>query len=278
MKKWKFILSNFSWKGKLAVFYVFLMIFVGIFDEQLSIYSYYLPSGDALERPTFVHWLGTDDLGIDLFAQICHGAGTSLLIGLSSALIAGIGGSLIGTYSAYKGGWFDRVLMRIIDILIILPDLVLVIVIVAFFGPSLWHLILTMSLLMWIQPARIARSKVLALKQEAFVTVAKSYGASFSHMFKVHFLPHLLPMIMYSIIQLTGRTIVTESSLSFLGLGDPLSKSWGIILNHSMGFKGIYHTEFWKWWVMSPLLAILFLTLAIAILSRELERNLNKKD
>ncbi|WP_396391255.1 ABC transporter permease subunit [Desulfosporosinus shakirovi] len=269
--------KKFSPIGKAALVVAAIIVMMGIFAEHLSLFSNNLPSGYALEAPGKSHWLGTDDLGIDLWAQICYGARVSLMVGWGTALLAGVGGSLIGVVSGYAGGTVDKVIMRLTDLIIVLPELPMMIVLGAFFGPSLKNVILVLALFSWTEPARIVRSKILSIKQEHYVRAAKSYGAGVWHLIRVHFLPSLLPLVLVSMIRLMGRAIVAEAGLAFLGLGDPLSKSWGLILNHAINFKGIYFTEFWKWWVVSPITAISLMVVSIAFIGRELEKLVNSK-
>ncbi len=263
--------------GQIAVILISLVLLTGLFADWLSPHSHVLPSGNALRPPDSRHWLGTDELGIDLWAQICHGARLSIFVGLGTALLAGLGGCLIGILSGYFGGMIDRLIMRLTDLMIVLPDLPLMIVLGVFLGPSLYNIILVLAIFSWTGPARIVRSKILSMKQEKYITVAASYGAGFVHLTTRHFLPGILPLAAVSIIRLTGRAIVAEAGLSFLGLGDPTSKSWGLILNHAVQFKGIYFTEFWKWWVAAPLTAITLLVVAIAMLARASETLANSK-
>jgi peptide/nickel transport system permease protein len=115
------------------------------------------------------------------------------------------------------------------------------------------------------------------MKQEKYIAAARSYGANFFHLTLRHFGPGVFPLAAVGMIRVTGRAIVAEASLSFLGLGDPTSKSWGLILNHALNFKGIYFTEYWKWWITAPLVAITILVAAIAILARDGERLANTK-
>jgi len=266
------MVNAFSLTAKVSVLFVTIVIVIGVFYGFFSLHPHDIPSGEALESPNAVHYLGTDDLGIDIWAQICYGARISIFVGLIVALLAGVGGGIIGIISGYYGGAADRVLMRVTDMIIVIPDLALMIVIGAFFGPGLKNIILVLALLSWTNPARIIRSKVISMKHENYITAAKSYGAGLFHITIRHFLPGIAPLVMVSIIRLMSRAIVTEASLAFLGLGDPTTKSWGLILNHAINFKNIYYTEFWKWWVVSPLIAILALVLSFAFICRELER------
>ena len=270
-------ISKLTITSKVCIFIIIVMILIGIFSNIISIQPYNVPSGQALEPPSKIHWLGTDDIGIDIWAQICYGARISITIGLISAVLAGVGGSIIGIFSGYFGGLLDKIIMRIIDMIIIIPNLPMMIVLGAFLGPSIKNIVVILVLFSWTTPARIVRSKILSIKQEKYILVAKSYGANFIHLTRKHFLPSIMPIMMVSVIKLISKAIVAEASMAFLGLGDPTTKSWGLILNHAIGFKGIYYTDYWKWWVISPLTAIILLVVSIAFISRELEKIVNKK-
>ena len=270
-------IKRFSLEGKVALVILIVFLLLGLLGAGISPYSHRIPSGKPLEAPSIEHLLGTDDLGIDILSQIIHGTRTSLIIGISSALFAGIGGSLIGAVAGYYGGRIDSIVARIIDVFLVIPDLPLIILFSTFLGPSIKNIIIVISILSWTRPARIIRSKVISLKEEDYILVAKSYGASFPYLFKNHFIYGIYPIMVVSIIRLISRGIIAEASLSFLGLGDPTSKSWGLLLHHSINFRGIYYTEFWKWWVMSPLLVIIFFVLSISFVSRDLETVLNEK-
>lgn len=263
--------------GKLGLIIIFLVLLTGIFSSCLASYPYNTPSGGSLEAPGRAHWLGTDDLGIDLWAQICFGARNSIIVGFGTALLAGIGGSIIGIFSGYFGGLTDKFVMRATDMIIVLPDLPMMIVLGAFFGSSVRNVIIVLALFSWTIPARVVRSKILSVKEEKYITAAKSYGAGFWYLTIRHFLPNILPIVMVSIIRLVSRAIVAEAGLAFLGLGDPTSKSWGLILNHAIAFRGIYFTDYWKWWVVSPIAAITLLVSAIAFISRDIEKVVNSK-
>jgi peptide/nickel transport system permease protein len=256
---------------------IIAVIILGLGARVFAVHSPVAPSGKALEAPSPVHWLGTDDLGIDLWAQICYGAKISVLVGLGTALLAGLGGTVVGILSGYYGGRVDRFIMRIVDLSVALPDLPVMVLLGAFFGPSLFNIILALAVFSWSVPARTVRSQILAIKQEKYIAAARSYGANFYHLARRHFWPGVFPLAAVGMIRVTGRAIVAEAGLSFLGLGDPTSKSWGLILNHALNFKGIYFTEYWKWWITAPLVTITILVASIAILARDGERLANTK-
>ncbi|MFW5736602.1 MAG: ABC transporter permease [Halanaerobium sp.] len=264
-------LKKFSLTGKISLIIIILITLIAVFAPFVSPYPPDKSSGPALEQPQARHIMGTDDLGYDIWSQIAYGARISLIIGIGTALFASFGGGIIGIISAYKGGCLDKILMRIIDIMIVLPDLPLMIILAAFFGPSLINIILVLTFLSWIRPARIVRSQVLMLKEMEYIKSAKSYGAGSWYLLKNHFLPEIFPLLAVSMIRLSSKAIVAEAGLSFLGLGDPTSKSWGLIIHHASNFKGIYYTPFWKWWLLFPWLALLSLIISLAFISRELE-------
>lgn len=270
-------IREFSVTGKISLFILLLIIITAIFAPLLTEFSYRLPSGEAFESPSFNHLLGTDDLGIDIWSQISYGARISLLVGIGTALLAGIGGTIIGVLAGYFGGKTDRVLMRFTDMMIVIPDLPVMIVLAAFFGSSIFNIIIVLSLFSWTIPARLVRSQILHLKEENYIKAAKSYGAGFFHITLKHFIPHILPLMMVNVIKIVNKAVIAEASLAFLGLGNPTSKSWGVMLYHGLNFNGIYFTDFWKWWILSPLIAILILVLSIAFISRDMERIIDTK-
>ena len=268
---------GFSLPAKGALVYCLVITVMALFSDRLSPYPYDIPSGNSLEPPGRNHWLGTDDLGMDLWALMCHGARISLVVGISTALIAGIGGGMLGSFSAYRGGWYDRILMRIADLVIALPRTPTLIVLAMFLEPNVKNIVVVLVLFSWSRPARILRSRVLSLQKENFIVAAKSYGAGFVHLVVRHFLPALFPLFAIAVTGQISRAIMTEAGLAFLGLGDPVSKSWGMILNSALSFRGIYYTPFWKWWVMIPLCATALLVISCTILGREMETRLDTK-
>lgn len=270
-------LQSFSIVGKISVLIIVLLCFMAIFAPLLTKHSWNTPSGQALEAPSKDHILGTDDLGIDLWAQICYGARNSILVGIGTALISSFVGVFLGIVSGYYSGACDLIVTAVIDILMAIPSLPIMIVAGAFFGPSIKNIIIILSILSWVMPARIVRSKVISLKQETYIKVAKGYGATFLYITFRHFIPQIFPICATSFIKLISKAIVSEASLSFLGLGDPTSKSWGLLLNYALNFPGIYFTDYWKWWVMYPLAFIICLVVAMAIISRELEKVMDTK-
>ena len=266
------ILTHFSVGGRIGLAGLALIFFLTMAAPLICLNSPEQSSGPALSPPSRDHLMGTDELGVDLFAQVCFGGRVSLIVGMGTALLAGLGGAMAGILAGYLGGWTDRVLMRIIDILMVLPDLPVMIVLAAFFGPSVWTIIFVLSAFSWVFTARIVRSRVLSLKQQRYILAAEAYGAGAGYLLKRHFLPEVLPLAGFGMIRLAGRAIVAEAGLSFLGLGDPTSHSWGLTMHHALSFQGIYYTDYWKWWLVFPWLTLTVVVTGLALLTKDLEK------
>ena len=236
-----------------------------------SLKSGTIPSGAALSPPSREHWFGTDDLGIDLFASICYGAKSSLLLSIGSALTAAIGGSIIGMLAGYAGGATDTFVLSVIDFFIGIPDLLLMVVLGVFLGPGLTNIIFAISLVSWIMPAKIVRSEILKIKTEPYIRLSKAYGAHFLHVFVWHFWKPLFSIMLVSVIKIMNKAILAEASLAYLGLGDPLSKSWGMTITRAMDFPNIYLTDFWKWWLVFPTAVMVCTVLSVAAIGRKAE-------
>ncbi len=249
-----------------------MVLMLAVAAPMVCEHSHRQASGPVLSAPSRDHWMGTDELGVDIWAQVCFGARISLLVGTGTALLSGLGGALAGILAGYLGGWTDRLLMRLIDILLVLPDLPVMIVLAAFFGPGVWTIIVVLSAFSWVFTARIIRARVLSLKQRRYIQAAETYGAGVLYLMRRHFLPAIFPLAAVGMIRLAGRAIVAEAGLSFLGLGDPTSCSWGLIMHHALSFQGIYFTDFWKWWLLFPWLALILVVTSLGLLGKDLEK------
>ncbi|MDI6896273.1 ABC transporter permease [Methanocella conradii] len=271
------IINRFTIPGKAGVAGIIIIVLMAALAPFITFYGPSEISGKSLEPPGPSHILGTDELGMDIWSQLCYGARMSLVIGLAVALIAGLGGGTLGILAGYVGGIWDALLLRAIDITLALPSFPLLIVIAAFLGPSIVNVILVLVLFSWAKPARIARSQTLAMKKQKYVVSARLYGAGPLYIIRRHLLPEVLPLIFVSIVNLSSYAIVAESGLAFLGLGDPTSKSWGMMLYYATHFRSIYFTPYWQWWLIPPLVALIFLLLCLAFIGRDLERVVDPK-
>ena len=205
------------------------------------------------------HPLGTDTLGRDVLSRLLHGARISLTVGLAAVLVAGVVGVGLGLVAGYRGGWADDLLMRLGDIQLAFPVLLLGVAVIAVLGASLINMILVLGASGWVTYARIARGETLSLKERDFVAAARALGAPARHVVVRHLLPNVLPSLMVVATFSVARTIIAEASLSFLGLGlPPPAPSWGAMLDEGRN----YVTTGW-WLALFPGLAILLLVLAI---------------
>jgi peptide/nickel transport system permease protein len=207
----------------------------------------------ALAAPSAVHWMGTDSFGRDVWSRIIHGSRISLAVGLGSTALGGSIGVLIGLASGYLSGWVDLVFQRIIDILQALPLLVLALVMTAALGPSLQNVIIAIAIPLVPSVARVIRANTLALRELPFVEAASAIGMSEMRIVFRHILPNTLaPLIVLATAQL-GSAILTEASLSFLGLGIPEPyPSWGRMLSESAA----EYVRVAPWLVIFPGIAI----------------------
>jgi peptide/nickel transport system permease protein len=210
-------------------------------------------SAHRLARPSLLHWMGTDSFGRDVWSRIVHGSRISLAVGIGSTALGSSIGVMIGLASGYLSGWVDLVFQRVTDILQALPLLVLALVMTAALGPSLPNVILAIAIPLIPTVARVIRANTLALRELPFVEAAKSIGMSETRIALRHVLPNTIaPLIVLATAQL-GSTILTEASLSFLGLGIPEPyPSWGRMLSESAA----EYVRVAPWLVIFPGIAI----------------------
>jgi peptide/nickel transport system permease protein len=225
--------------------------------------------------PSTQHWLGTDELGRDVFRELLSGAHVSLLVGLAATAISMILGALIGIVAGFFGRWCDVVLMRITDFFLVLPQLPLVIALAAFFGQNLGIIILVIGMTGWPTTARIVRSQVLTLRELPFITRARALGASNRRILAVHILPNVMPLIFANTVLVIGGAILAEATLSFLGLGDPVQVSWGTMLHFAFS-SGAIGRGAW-WYFVPPGVAIVVVVLAFTLTGHCIDQALNPR-
>lgn len=219
--------------------------------------------------------LGTDHVGSDIFSQLLFGTRISLLIGILAALLAISIGLIVGLISGYYGSFVDEALMRIVDILLSIPGLALLMVLVTFLGKNIWNIVLLLGLLGWMGFARASRSQVLSLKERTFVEASRALGASNKRIIFRQILPNVMPLVFATLVLSIPVAILTESALSFLGLGDPRISSWGRILYNAYSFGGFSKLAWW--WILPPGLAITILSLSFVFIGHALDEILNPR-
>ena len=214
---------------------------------------------ELLAAPTIGHPLGTDNVGRDVLSRIIVGARISMVVGLSTVILAAVVGIVLGVAAGYYGGWMDMLVMRLIDILWAFPNFILAVMLVAIFGLGLANVIVAIALAYVDDFARVIRGMVLMLKEEDFVTAGRAMGSSNGRLMFKHIFPNALPPVIVQASVFVAAAILAEAGLTFLGLGvSPLTPTWASILNDARPF----FTRAW-WLATFPGLVIMLIVLAV---------------
>lgn len=215
----------------------------------------WLPDGDA------GHLLGTDHLGRDVLSRVIFGSRVSLLVGIAAALISGVAGATVGLVAGSQGGWTDRVLMRLADVQLAFPAVLVALAVVAFLGSGLWIVIAVLGVTNWVSYARVVRSAVVSLREREFVLEAMAIGVGPVTIMRRHLLPNVMAPLATIATLNVAAAILAESALSFLGLGVPADvPTWGSMLSEGQLYLGT------SWWIaVFPGLALLLTALAINV-------------
>lgn len=269
-QKWRAVKSLLrSQSALVALIIVFIITGLAIFAPQVAPRD---PARvDVLKKnvaPAFLggeypeHWLGADKLGRDVWARLVYGARVSLSIGLAVVVVGGIVGTLLGLLSGYYGGWIDDVIMRLAEIQLAFPFLLLAISLLVVLGRGLFNLILVLSISSWVTYARVVRGQVIAVREKEFIEAARSIGQRDTAILLRHLLPNVFAPVIIIASFSVASTIIAEAGLSYLGLGVPATvPTWGGMLQDGRE----YMQEAW-WGVTLPGLAIMVTVLSINIL------------
>ena len=232
--------------------------------------SWYKNQGPSADHP-----LGTNSQGQDLFSRLLHGARIAFVTGLATALIVGVFGTIAGITAGYYGGHVETLIMRLVDLAYGVPFLPFAIVLIIVLDPSIWNIIIAISAILWRETARVVRSEVITIKDLEMIDAARSAGASDNRILLHHILPKVLPTtVLYSVFAI-GWAILTEAGLSFLGLGDPETISWGRMLQAAYVSQAL-DRELW-WWIIPPGLCIAGLVASVYFISQGVEEVVNPK-
>jgi peptide/nickel transport system permease protein len=262
-------------RGKVCLVVLGVFVFVAIFGAVLAPDDPYASSTDVLAPPSSAHWLGTTEVGSDVFSQLLVGARVSIVVGISAAVISAVLGTAVGLTGGYFGGLTDKLLDALENWFLVIPQLPLMIVLARLLNPSVFVLVVVIGITSWAGTGRIVRSQVLTLRECAFVERARALGASDWHIIRRHILPNALPLIFANTVLIVAVSILAEASLSFLGLGDPTRISWGTMLEN--GFDaGAPSAGAW-WYIVPPGLCITVLVFVIGLIGYVFEQHVNPR-
>jgi peptide/nickel transport system permease protein len=247
--------------GLLGLLLTGAVVAVALLAPWLAPFDPLSPTGPSLAPPQALHRMGTDALGRDLLSGILHGARTSLLVAGSVGAATLVVGLAVGGVSGYVGGWVDDLLMRLTELLQVLPRFFLAIVVIALFGPGIDRLIVVLAVTSWPLLARVVRSEVLSLREREFVEAARVVGSTEARILFRHILPNALPAALVYLGLVLAQVILLEASLGFLGLGDPNAISWGYLAGQAQRFLRT------AWWLsFFPGMAIVVTVLGLNLL------------
>lgn len=267
---WVALNSNSTFRT--GVIFLCILILVALFAPLISGKNPYFLYDEILAKPSSQHFFGTDKLGRDVFAMTIHGARVSLMVGIVAASISAVLGTTIGAVAGYYGGKVERFVSEFINVFVMTPTFFLILLVIALFGSNIYKVMIVIGLTSWTGNARLMRGQAKSLKERTFVKSAKVIGESNFRIMMKHVIPNgIFPVIANTTMNISGA-ILLESSLSFLGLGDPNVVSWGQIIAHGK----TYLTQ-GPWISIFPGLFIIFTVLTFFLIGDGLTKVLSPK-
>jgi peptide/nickel transport system permease protein len=225
--------------------------------------------------PSWYHWLGTDFIGRDILSQLLAGARIAFMVGISAAFMSILFGTVIGMIAGYSGKIVDTLLMRLADMVMVMPTLLVVLILSSLFGQlNIWTIVLLIALFRWPGVSRVIRAQTLSLKERPFIDAAKVAGASHLRIIFRHIMPNVLPLsLLYMTFRVTSAIII-EAALAFLGFGDPSAVSWGMMLQWVWKTGNMFQAPYW---LLPPGICISLLTLSFYMIGRAMEEVLDPR-
>jgi len=253
--------------GWTLLFFFLLMAllapFIAPWDPRETGIPYLPPSSD--------HLLGTNDIGQDILSELIFASRVSLTIGLLAGIVSILIGVVVGLLAGYYRGWIEELLLAVEDMVLLIPGLPLMIILAAYLSPSMWNIILVVGLLWWCSTARVVHSRVLQLREMPFVEAARSLGCSDGYIILRHILVNTKEIVYAKFALAVASAMLTEASLSFLGLGDPLNISWGEMIHFAFS-RGGFANDMW-WWYLPPGLMVCLSVMGFVLISMEPKRS-----
>lgn len=265
--------------GIIGLIMLLISLFTAVFAEKIAPYNpkdaVDVTIEDIYASPSAEHIFGKDDAGKDVFSGFIYGSRVSMIVGFFGAFIAVVVGGVVGITAGYFGGRVENILMRFTDTMLVIPSLPLQIVLIALTSPSLTNIILVIGLLGWQSSARLVRSQTLAVKERKFVMRARAIGSSNFHIIRKHIFPLVFPLMAANTVLVLSGAILQESTLAFLGLGDPTMLSWGQMLNFAWDRSTVSAGAWWA--LIPPGLGIVWVVLGGTLLGNGLEQIFNPR-
>lgn len=280
---WKKNLSSFwaiyrqNTMGLIGLVILLIFAIMAIFGPYIVQITVMAVDGvtQVMHPPTSEYWLGTDDLGKDIFAGVIIGSRVSLMVGLAATAISMVIGTLFGIVSGFYGRTVDAILMRITDVFLVIPWLPLMLVMAALLGPSLGNIIFVIGITSWAGTARIIRSQTLSIKERPYVERARAIGSGDTHIMFYHILPNVFPLIFANTVLVAAVAILSETTLSFLGMGDPTRVTWGMMLHFAFSMGAVSFGAWW--WLLPPGICVVLVVLGFTFIGYALDEVLNPK-
>ncbi len=257
----------------ILVFFLLLAVFGPIiypYDPQV-----FGSGGEVMNPPSSEHPLGTDDMGRDVLGSLISGARVSLLIGVLATLISMVVGTVLGILAGYYDNKLGALIMRFTDFFLVIPWLPLMLVLAAILGTSVWNIILVIGLTGWAGTTRVVRAQTLSIKERPFIERAVAIGSDGKHIMVKHILPNVFPLVFANTILVSAVAILSETTLSFLGMGDPTRPSWGMMLHYA--FESGAASIGAYWFFIPPGLAVVLVVLSFTFLGYAFDEILNPK-
>ena len=249
---------------------ILFILLVAMFADYIAPHSPYSRSGGTFEKPSSEHLLGTNDIGQDILSELIFGTRISLLVGAISAFISVSIGTFVGLLSGWYGGSIDRLFMKITTFFLTIPFLPCVIVLAAFTNGGVIQMSMILGLMSWAAIARVIRTSTMKIRESTYIKLIRGMGASNNYILFRHVIRELLPLVLYRIVTRVKSGILSESSISFLGLGNPTLKSWGSIIYYAQA-KNALITGAWIWWIIPPGLCICIVSVCLMMITYSFE-------
>ena len=259
--------------GMLA-FFVALAVFAPLIVDSDGL-DLTKADGAILQHPTGEYWLGTDDSGRPILTQLIFGSRVSLFIGIFATLISMVIGTVIGLLSGFLEGWGARILFRLTEWFLVLPFLPLALILATILGRGLFNIALVIGVTSWPATALLIRAQALSIRERPYLERARVLGGGRWHQITRHALPNVMPMVFANTTLTVAAAILTETTLSFLGLGDPTRVSWGTMLDNAFSV-GAITTGAW-WYIVPPGICVVLVVLAFTLVGQALEDVFNPR-